>query len=183
MKVTREKRTIFIKEQTNADFDRRLNESLKDLVNPEVQIYGMFECAILYDEITYEEEQKTIADLFEEAGCGKKCADCPFFEKSEDQRRKWHKCTLKDRKTRADSRACDSYYLRKEGKSEVPKVKRRDEEERYEDRRRSQEPEDHSSITLQPIEWADRVPAVGDGIPLAVLQSSVGRFIQGGVGR
>ena len=123
MKVIREKKSIFIEAETNEEFERKINESLNGLVTPDVQVYGLYKAAILYDEVTYEDEEKTITELFEEAGCGAKCSECPYFEKPTDGRKKWYKCTRGNRKVKEDSRACESYYLRKEGKREIPKSK------------------------------------------------------------
>lgn len=109
MKITRSKRTIFIEATTSEEFDRMLNESLIGLVDATVQIYGLYKGAILYTEIVVEDEQKTIADMFEAAGCGKKCGDCPFYQKPADGRVKYTVCGK--RRIYEGSRACDDYYL------------------------------------------------------------------------
>lgn len=109
MKITRRKKTIFIKATSSEEFDRMLNESLIGLVDADVQIYGLYEGAILCTEIVVEDDRKTIADMFEEAGCGKTCGDCPFYERPKDGRFKYTVCGK--RKISEGSRACDDYYL------------------------------------------------------------------------
>lgn len=109
MKITRSTKTIFIEAESSAEFDQLVNESMKGLVDPQLQIYGLYKGAITYMSIEYEEDEKTIADLFEEAGCGAKCGDCPFFKKPTDGRVKYVVCGK--RRVSAKSRACDDYYL------------------------------------------------------------------------
>ena len=109
MKITRSIRTIFIEADSSEEFDRLVNDSMKGLVDPTLQIYGLFKGAITYKEIVVEEDEKTIADLFEEAGCGAKCGECPFFNKPTDGRVKYVVCGK--RRVSEKSRACDDYYL------------------------------------------------------------------------
>ena len=109
MKITRSIRTIFIEADSSEEFDRLVNDSMKGLVDPTLQIYGLYKGAITYKEIVVEEDEKTIADLFEEAGCGAKCGECPFFQKPTDGRVKYVVCGK--RRVSEKSRACDDYYL------------------------------------------------------------------------
>lgn len=109
MKITREKRTIFIEAEDQWTFDRQLNENLKGKVDASVQIYGLFKGAILYTEMIVEEDEPTIADLFERAGCGAYCKECPNYQKPTDGRVKYTVCH--NRKISEESRACDDYYL------------------------------------------------------------------------
>lgn len=109
MKITRSIRTIFIEADSSEEFDKLVNDSMKGLVDPTLQIYGLYKGAITYKEIVVEEDEKTIADLFEEAGCGAKCGECPFFQKPTDGRKKWVVCGK--RRVSEKSRACDDYYL------------------------------------------------------------------------
>lgn len=109
MKITREKRSIFIEADDQKTFDKELNECLRGKTDATVQIYGLFKGAILYTEIEVEEDEPTIAELFEKAGCGAKCGECPFYEKPEDGRKKWTVCG--GRKVNEESRACNEFYL------------------------------------------------------------------------
>lgn len=109
MKIIRQRKTIFIEADSSAEFDQLVNESMKGLVDPQLQIYGLYKGAITYMSIEYEEDEKTIADLFEEAGCGAKCGECPFFQKPTDGRVKYVVCGK--RRVSEKSRACDDYYL------------------------------------------------------------------------
>ena len=107
--VTITRKTIFIEAEDQLSFEEALNKNTRGLVDATVQIYGLFKCAILYTEIGYEDDEKTIADLFEEAGCGATCGECPYYKKPTDKRVKYIHC--KGRKIGEDSRACDDYYL------------------------------------------------------------------------
>lgn len=109
MKITREKRTEFVKAEDQTTFEKKLNECLKGKVDAQVQIYGLYEGAVLYTEMVVEEDEPTLADLFEKAGCGAKCGDCPNFKKPTDGRIKWTVCG--GRKVNEQSRACDAFYL------------------------------------------------------------------------
>lgn len=114
MKIVKSTKTIFIKADSSEEFDQIVNDSMKGLIDPQLQIYGLYEGAITYQDIAVEdEEQKTIADLFEEAGCGAKCGECPFYQKPTDGRVKYTVCG--SRKVSAGSRACDDYYLGRRG--------------------------------------------------------------------
>lgn len=124
--MKREKRTLFIDAPNGNELERKLNESLKGLPNADVQVIGKYEACIIYDEFIFETEEKTIADLFEEAGCGAKCSECPHFIKPTDGRRKWTVCG--NRRVSEDSRACDSYYL--ERRKNVSETGRTDEVKR-----------------------------------------------------
>ena len=109
MKIIRQKRSIFIEAEDQKTFDNKLNECLKGKMDAQVQIYGLFKAAILYTEIEVEEDELTIAELFEKAGCGAFCGDCPNFIKPTDGRVKYTICG--NRRINEGSRACDDYYL------------------------------------------------------------------------
>lgn len=109
MKITRQKRSIFIEAPDQWSFEEQLNECLKDKTDAQVQIYGLFKGAILYTEMIVEDDEMTIADLFEKAGCGALCGDCPNYNKPTDGRVKYTVCN--NRKISEGSRACDDYYL------------------------------------------------------------------------
>lgn len=142
MKIIKNKRSIFIEAENNDEFERKLNESLKGLMNAEVQIYGLYQAAILYEEVSVEEEVKTIAEMFESIGNGAMCSECPHFRESEDKRRRWHNCGLDNKKVRKDTKACDIYYLERGEENEIPKVKRGDEKKKVEGSRSCKRIED-----------------------------------------
>lgn len=109
MKIIRQKRSIFIEADDQWAFDNKLNECLKGKMDATVQIYGLFKAAILYTEIDVEEDEPTIAEMFEKAGCGAICGDCPNYQKPTDGRVKYTVCG--NRKINEESRACDAFYL------------------------------------------------------------------------
>ena len=122
--MKKETRIKYIEAMSSEEFERKMNDALKGLSEPTIQIYGKYEGAIIYTEHIYEEE-KTIADLFEEAGCGATCGECPMFTKPTDGRVKYVVCG-NGRRVSEDYRACDSYYL--ERRRNVPEVRRGNEE-------------------------------------------------------
>lgn len=130
--MKKEKKVIYIEADCGKDFEAKMNDTLKGKLNAQVQIFGKYEGCIIYDEIVTEEEEKTIADLFEEAGCGAKCSECPYFEKPTDGRKKWTICAKANRRVSGDSRACSSYYL--ERRKDVSEVRTEAEREEVEDR-------------------------------------------------
>ena len=113
--MKKETRIKYIEAMSSEEFERKMNDALKGLCEPTIQIYGKYEGAIIYTEHIYEEE-KTIADLFEEAGCGATCGECPMFTKPTDGRVKWVVCG-NGRRVSEDYRACDSYYLERRSKN------------------------------------------------------------------
>lgn len=174
--MKKEKRMIFIEAATGKEFEEKMNDTLKGLPDPEVQIFGKFEGCIIYTEHIYEEE-KTIAQLFEEAGCGAKCEDCPYYERPTDGRVKWTVCH--GRKVKADSRACDSYYL--ERRNNVSVIGRKTEGAGLEDRGHGCSVED---ITMEGISQEERrhtLFAIGEGDPVKVYEGPGRRIIQGGM--
>ena len=52
MKITREKKTIWVEARNKWDFDAQLNESMEGLIDATVQVYGLYQAAILYTDIT-----------------------------------------------------------------------------------------------------------------------------------
>lgn len=122
--MKKETRIKYIEAMSSEEFERKMNDALKGLCEPKIQIYGKYEGAIIYTEHIYEEE-KTIADLFEEAGCGATCGECSMFTKPTDGRVKWVVCG-KGRRVSEDCRACDSYYL--ERRRNVPEIRGGNEE-------------------------------------------------------
>lgn len=124
--MKKETRIKYIEAMSSEEFERKMNDALKGLCEPTIQIYGKYEGAIIYTEHIYEDE-KTIADLFEEAGCGATCGECPMFTKPTDGRVKWVICEH-GKRVKGDYKACDSYYL--ERRKNVPEVRGGNEEKR-----------------------------------------------------
>lgn len=151
--IRKSKRTIFIEATTNEEFEKALNEALKGLNDPKVQIFGKYQCAILFNELIYEEDHKTIADLFEEAGCGATCGDCPFYQEPTDKRKKYTVCN--NRRIKEDSRACDSYYLGR--RSDVSEIGRTDGGEAMDYGRSCEDPENGMVASIPQTQRQDSV--------------------------
>ena len=173
--MRKEKRLIYIEAATGKEFERKMNETLKGLCDPQIEIYGKNEGVIIYTEHIFEEE-KTIADLFEEAGCGATCSECPYYSKPTDGRVKWTVCN--GRKVKADSKACDSYYL--ERRSNVPETGGEAEGTGLEDRGYGSPAQD---ITVESIPQTERrytVLTTGAGDLINVYEGAGRGIIRGG---
>ena len=109
MKIIRQKKSVFIEAEDQKSFDKELNECLRGKMDATVQVYGLFKAAILYTELEVEEDELTLAEMFEKAGCGAICGDCPNYTKPADGRVKYTVCG--NRKINEESRACDTFYL------------------------------------------------------------------------
>lgn len=99
--ITKQKRTIFIEASSGQDFDKKINEALKGLPNPEIQIYGKYKGVIIYTEYTCEEDQAE--------KCTAKCGECPFYRPSTDGRVKWIICDKANRRVSANTDVCSLY--------------------------------------------------------------------------
>ena len=173
--MRKEKRLIYIEAATGEEFEEKMNEALKGLPDPDIQIYGKFEGVIIYTEHIFEEE-KTIADLFEEAGCGATCSECPYYTKPTDGRVKWTVCN--GRKVKGSSKACDSYYLGR--RRNVPETGREAEGTGLEDRGHGGLTED---LTLESVSQTERrhsVLTAGAGDLVNVYEGAGRRIIRGG---
>lgn len=177
--MKKEKRTKFIKASTGREFEAVMNESLKGLMNPQVEIFGKYEGCIIYEEFVYVEEEKSIADLFEEAGCGATCSECPLYKESKDGRVKWTVCEQEHRRINKESRACDSFYLGR--RKDVPSIGEEAEGKELEDHGLGRMPQDLSMEGLLQEEWKDSVLAIGERGACQGDGSSCGRVIQGGL--
>lgn len=60
--MKKETRIKYIEAMSSEEFERKMNDALKGLCEPKIQIYGKYEGAIIYTEHIYEEE-KTIEYL------------------------------------------------------------------------------------------------------------------------
>ena len=112
MRQDKIRQVICISENNAADFEERMNESLRHLSDPEIKLYdnSPYTAVILYKVTRNIPED--ILELFELVeGQRHNCIECPHFVKSDDKRKKWGSCALNAQPTRMDSRACEDYYL------------------------------------------------------------------------
>ncbi len=174
--MKKEKRLIYIEAATGKEFEEKMNEALKGLPDPDIQIYGKFEGAIIYTEHIFEEEEKSIAEMFEEAGCGATCSECPYYTKPTDGRVKWTVCN--GRKVKGSSKACDSYYLGR--RRNVPETGREDEGTGLEDRGYGGLTEDLTLESLPQTERRHSVLTAGAGDLIQIFEGPGRGVIRGG---
>ena len=153
MKTTlkKETRTKFIEATSKEAFEREMNEALKGLSDPKIQVYGKYAGAIIYTEHLYEEDQRTVADFFEEAGCGASCSECSHFQQPKDGRVKWIICEHAHRRVSGRTNACDFYYL--ERRNNVPETGTTNERDRLGHERAGELPE---NLVVEDIPQTER---------------------------
>lgn len=91
------------------EFQRNMNEKLANLKAPEITFPNIPLTAYIVAE-----EWTRIAETLEEQHLLNKdtyrCASCPYFERTNDLRRKWHYCVYHQQKVRSDEMACEEFY-------------------------------------------------------------------------
>ena len=102
---------IVINEPDPALFEEKMNEALSHIADPEIKIFDVPYTAV----ITYGVKRSVPEDVLEllELVDGEihRCSECPHFVMQTDKRKKWSNCSLIAQKTRADSRACEHFYM------------------------------------------------------------------------
>ncbi|MBQ4467059.1 MAG: hypothetical protein II918_02455 [Firmicutes bacterium] len=100
-----------ISETNAAIFELRMNEALRNLVDPEIRLDPVrsFTAYIFY------KIERTIPESIEDAlvmieGEHHYCDQCPSFIPPDDGRKKWGYCESRLKKVRLDSLACIDYY-------------------------------------------------------------------------
>lgn len=112
MKTDRVRQIIVISEPDPAEFELRMNEALINLSDPEIKLYDNTQFTAVITYYVCRDMPENVLELFEMVeGKGYTCEACPYFEKSEDKRKKWGSCKLTSQPTRIDSRACERFYV------------------------------------------------------------------------
>lgn len=111
MKQDKIMQVVVIKETDAEVFEERMNEALSNITDPEIKIFDAPYTAV----ITYRVTRSVPEDILEllELVDGQRhcCSECPHYIPPSDKRKKWGNCSQTAQKTRADSRACEGYYL------------------------------------------------------------------------
>ena len=114
MRTERIKQIICISE-TNAEiFEKKMNDALSHLVDPEIRIDAnrSFTAYIFYQ--VKRDVPEDILELFELVeGEHHHCKECPHYIAPTDKRRKWGSCAITSGQVRGDGSACEHYYLLK----------------------------------------------------------------------
>lgn len=116
MKETRFKQCACISEASADSFQDAANAILAQLADPEIVMdhNKPFTMYVFYNvRRDAPESVLELLELLDTDGGSAKCQNCPAFIKSKDRRRKWGKCRRKNIEAKADSRACELYYLEK----------------------------------------------------------------------
>lgn len=115
MKIMTKKQIIVVKESNPEAFEKALNECFSLLLASGVGTYDLrFNdslglCAyVVFDEVKRVPE--TLSEMAVADGNAYECDDCIHFEKSSDNRRKYHFCQYYGERVRADKMACDAFY-------------------------------------------------------------------------
>ena len=112
MRAEKYKQIIAICENNAEDFQNKMNDALASVTDPEI-VFDKTQSFTAY--VTYrvrKDVPENVLELLELLdGDYHFCEECPYFVRSTDRRRKWVSCKLKGSKTRADSRACEHFYI------------------------------------------------------------------------
>lgn len=94
-----------------ADFQAKLRAVLRGVENPQIT----FPPAPPFTAYILVEESKQIAECRTEehmlAHDTYICKACPYFEYTNDMRRKWHYCTYHQNRMRDDAPCCEDFYV------------------------------------------------------------------------
>lgn len=112
MRSERYKQVRVICENNAEAFEDKLNDALAGVTDPEI-VFDKNRSFTAY--ISYRVSKDVPEDILELLelmnGESHYCEECPYFQKHKDRRRKWGSCTLKQERTRPDSRACEHFYI------------------------------------------------------------------------
>lgn len=114
MRTERIRQIICISESSAEIFESRMNEALSRVVNPEIHIdtTRSFTAYIFYN--VKRDVPEDILELFELVeGDHHHCKECPHYVHPTDKRRKRGSCNITSEHVRADSPACEHFYLLK----------------------------------------------------------------------
>ena len=112
MKSERMKQMRCVSAPDPITFENAMNEALAGIADPDIT-FDRTRPFTAYIEYTVQRDLPECVQELLEMVCGQGyCRDCPCYEAPTDRRRKWGECRLKSKEVRADSPACEIYYLR-----------------------------------------------------------------------
>lgn len=116
MKTEHYKQIACISAESATEFETKSNAILAGVKDPEILFDQSkpYTAYIIYK--VRKDIPETVLELLEmldDDGGRATCADCPYLVRSKDKRKAWHTCSKKAEPTRADSRACEDYYMEK----------------------------------------------------------------------
>lgn len=112
MRNERFKQVACISEKSPQAFEKKMNNILAGIANPEIIIDTAREYTAYVIYSVRKEVPETLIELLEllDEDGGGSCEQCPYFKRKKDKRMKRHDCTAKGIWVRANERACEVYY-------------------------------------------------------------------------
>lgn len=107
------KQMYCVQETNGALFELKMNEILKTVKNPEIEIdrNRSFTAYIFYENTI--DVPETFTELIELiSGERHTCQDCEHLIKSPDKRKRWQVCSFYNKKVRQNAPACKTFYLK-----------------------------------------------------------------------
>lgn len=105
--------TTIIQETTAELFETKMNDALKDVANPKIKFMDSVPfCAYITYEIKQEKAETLEDEYVKKMGTHACCGECPYLNKSEDRRIKFHTCKYNEFAIKVTTPACELYYQR-----------------------------------------------------------------------
>jgi len=112
MRSEKYKQVVVISEDNAEEFQDKMNSALSKVADPEI-VFDSNRSFTAY--VTYKVSKdvpESVLELLELVADERHyCEECPHFVISDDKRKKWGSCSLKQGKARPDSRACEHFYI------------------------------------------------------------------------
>lgn len=106
----RKKNFRCVKGKTPEEFERNMNDLLEDISDPELYYPPTLPLTAYVTYDTWVKEPECLEEVHMLQGDTYRCNTCPYFERTNDLRRRWHYCRFHEKPTRDDSRACEEFY-------------------------------------------------------------------------
>ena len=100
-----------IEETSGAAFQERINTVLKTVRNPRIELdrNRSFVAYVFFD-ISFDIPEDVTEAFTLLEGIHHSCAECPYFIRSEDKRKKWHYCSNKNKRIHEKQPVCEIFY-------------------------------------------------------------------------
>ena len=109
MRGAKRKTFFCVHGNTPEEFQENMNAILADVHDPEVTFPDIPLTAYVMA-VVWERVPESLSDLYSLRGETYKCTSCPYFERTNDLRRRWHYCRFHDQSVRDDKSCCEDFY-------------------------------------------------------------------------
>lgn len=111
MKTITQKGVRAIREETAKAFNEQIAEILNEYGDAKINYItsGAFLGAYVEYETT-KEIPETLAEKYAINNDKRYCHECPYFQRTQDKRYKWHYCVQKQKRVLECQGACETYY-------------------------------------------------------------------------